>query len=169
MRCPYCGHPEQRVLDSRPSREEEAIRRRRECAACNRRFTTYEAPEKPRLFVVKRDGSREEFAREKILNGMVVACRKRPVPHEQLRDAVERIERDLFDLCEAEIPAEVVGERVMDVLRRIDSVAYIRFASVYRSFADPMEFGRLIESLEDVAPSAEPARGKPQEAVSKKS
>jgi len=158
MRCPYCGHTEQKVLDSRPSREEEAIRRRRECLSCGRRFTTYEAPEKPRLFVVKRDGSREEFSREKVLSGMIVACRKRPVSHEELRDATERMERELFDLCEPEVSAEVVGERVMATLRSIDSVAYIRFASVYRSFADPIEFGRLIDSLTEGTAGPEAAR-----------
>ncbi|HVL40358.1 MAG TPA: ATP cone domain-containing protein, partial [Fimbriimonadaceae bacterium] len=96
MKCPYCGHEDQKVLDSRPARDGEAIRRRRECLGCERRFTTFEAPERPRLYVVKRDGTREEFNREKVLGSMLIACGKRPVPVETVREAAEFIERDVF-------------------------------------------------------------------------
>jgi transcriptional repressor NrdR len=147
MKCPYCGFCEQKVLDSRPARDEEAIRRRRECLRCGRRFTTFEEPEKPRLFVVKRSGIREEFVRDKVLVGMVTACRKRPVPHEVLRDAAERIERELFDLCEPEILSTEIGERVMVTLLKIDKVAYVRFASVYQEFDSPAEFKEIVDTV----------------------
>ncbi|MBL8088012.1 MAG: transcriptional repressor NrdR [Chthonomonas sp.] len=147
MKCPYCGYQEQKVLDSRPSREEEAIRRRRECLQCSRRFTTFEQPEKPRLFVVKRSGEREEFSRDKVLMGMVTACRKRPVRHDDLRDAAERIERELFDLCEPEIDSTEIGERVESALLNMDGVAYVRFASVYREFADAGQFNAVVDAL----------------------
>lgn len=147
MKCPYCGHSEQRVLDSRPARESEAIRRRRECLHCERRFTTFEEPEKPRLFVIKRGGGREEFHREKMLSGMVTACRKRPVTLEDLQDAAERVERDLFDLCETEVPSPEIGERVMAQLFRLDTVAYVRFASVYREFETLSDFIDIVESV----------------------
>jgi len=150
MKCPYCGHDEQRVLESRPARDEEAIRRRRECLACSRRFTTFEEPEKPRLFIVKRHGGREEFDREKVFAGMHTACRKRPVSAELLRDTAERIERELFDLCEAEVPSTEVGRRVEDALLGIDQVAFVRFASVYREFEDPDEFRSIVESARKV-------------------
>ncbi|MBS1722033.1 MAG: transcriptional repressor NrdR [Armatimonadetes bacterium] len=163
MKCPYCGHSEQRVLDSRPAREGEAIRRRRECDKCERRFTTFEAPEKPRLFVAKRSGGREEFDREKVLGGMVTACRKRPVTLDQLREAAARIERDLFDLCEDDVPSQAVGDRVMRELRRLDHVAFVRFASVYREFQDPAQFA---ETVRDLAPKKRAQRG-PELAQSK--
>lgn len=147
MKCPYCGCSEQKVLDTRTARDEQAIRRRRECDACHRRFTTFEEPEKPRLFIVKRSGGREEFVREKLLQGMITACRKRPVAHELLRDNAERIEQELFDLCEPEISSTEVGDRVMTALLGIDQVAYVRFASVYREFDDPMEFRAVVESV----------------------
>jgi transcriptional repressor NrdR len=156
MKCPYCRHQEQKVLDSRPCRDEEAIRRRRECLNCGRRFTTFEEPEKPRLFVVKRDGVREEFSREKVLNGMVTACRKRPVTLEALRDASVQIEQDLFDLCEAEVQWTEVGERVMQALLHIDEVAYVRFASVYREFESPGEFREIVDSVRKVRKKTEP-------------
>ena len=147
MKCPYCGHDEQRVLDSRPARDGEAIRRRRECEACGRRFTTFEAPEKPRLFVLKRSGVREEFDREKVLGGMVTACRKRPVSLDQLREAAARVERDLFDKWEDDVPSSEVGDRVMRELYELDKVAYVRFASVYREFEDPEEFSRTVRGM----------------------
>lgn len=149
MKCPYCGFCDQKVLDSRPARDDEAVRRRRECLRCGRRFTTFEEPEKPRLFVVKRSGSREEFSRDKVFAGMVTACRKRPVPHEVLRDAAERIERELFDLCETEVPSTEIGERVMVALLEIDKVAYVRFASVYREFESPAEFKEIVDKVRD--------------------
>src|SRR5579862_3068776 len=111
MRCPFCGYIDQKVLDSRPAREGDSIRRRRECLSCGRRFTTFLGPERPRLFVVKRGGAREEFSREKCLNSMLTACRKRPVPLDALRAATERIERDLFQDFEDEVPTKAIGER----------------------------------------------------------
>lgn len=144
MRCPYCGFIDQKVLDSRPARGGEAIRRRRECVGCGRRFTTFEAFERARLFVVKRDGTREEFNRDKVLNSLLVACRKRRIPIEDLQDAVERVERDLYQEFEEEAPTQEIGERVLAELRGIDAVAYIRFASVYREFETIEDFDRMI-------------------------
>lgn len=152
MRCPFCGNPDQKVLDSRPSMEGDAIRRRRECAQCGRRFTTHERAERPRLYVVKRDGSREEFDREKCLHSMNVACRKRLVPVERLREAVARVERDLFMDAEAEVPTAKVGDRVLRELRAIDPVAFVRFASVYREFATPEDFHSIIEEADFTEP-----------------
>lgn len=149
MKCPYCGHEEHRVLDSRPARDGEAVRRRRECEGCARRFTTFEAPEKPRLFVVKRSGGREEFDREKVLSGIVTACRKRPVSLDSLREAAERVERDLFDLVDDEVPSSEVGDRVMKELSKLDPVAFVRFASVYREFEDPEEFAETVKRMRD--------------------
>src|SRR5688572_15029920 len=117
MRCPFCGHEDQKVLDSRPARDGEAIRRRRECIGCGRRFTTFEAPELPRLFVVKRRGDREEFSRDKVLSSMLTACGKRPVAFEVVREAAERIERDIFQEFEDEVPSTEIGERVMRELK----------------------------------------------------
>lgn len=147
MKCPYCGHPEQKVFDSRPTREGEAIRRRRECESCGRRFTSFESPEKPRLFVVKRGAGREEFDREKLLSGMVTACHKRPVALEQLREAALFIERDLFDLCEDDVPSSEVGDRVMAALNSLDRVAYVRFASVYHEFEEPEQFAETVSLM----------------------
>ena len=147
MRCPYCGYEDQKVLDSRPARDGEAIRRRRECNDCGRRFTTFEEPEKPRLFVIKRDGTREEFNGEKALRSMLIACRKRPVPIEALQEAVCQVERELFDLCEAEIASVEIGERIMAHLMRLDTVAYVRFASVYREFETLADFREMIETV----------------------
>lgn len=147
MHCPYCGYPDQKVLESRVAREGEAIRRRRECLACGRRFTTFETPERPRLFVVKRDGSRQEFSRDKVLTSMVIACGKRPVPVETLRNAACDIERDLFQEFEEEVSSSVVGERVMRSLAGIDTVAYVRFASVYQEFETLGDFTRIVEGV----------------------
>lgn len=154
MHCPYCGHPEQKVLDSRPAREGEAIRRRRECMLCGRRFTTFEEPERPRLFVIKRDGARQEFSREKVLAGILTACHKRPVPVEVLRDAAESIERDLFSEFEDEVPSTEIGERVIERLRDIDTVAFVRFASVYREFKTVSDFREIVESCRELQESA---------------
>ena len=148
MRCPFCGYIDQKVLDSRPAREGEAIRRRRECLGCGRRFTTFEGPERPRLFVVKRDGAREEFSRDKCLSSMLIACRKRPVSVEELRAATERIERDLFQEFEDEAPTRAIGERVMHELHNLDTVAYVRFASVYREFETVQDFASIVEEME---------------------
>lgn len=149
MKCPYCGFADQKVLDSRPAREGEAIRRRRECVRCGRRFTTFEEPERPRLYVVKRNGEREEFNREKVMAGMLVACRKRPVPFDQLQAAAERIERDLFQEFEGEVSSQAIGERVMAELMRTDSVAYVRYASVYREFQTLSEFQDIVNRIAD--------------------
>lgn len=150
MKCPYCGCPDQRVLDSRTARDDEAVRRRRECTNCNRRFTTFEEPEKPRLFVIKRHSGREEFDRDKVLAGMITACRKRPVSYEKLRSSCELIERALFDLCEPEVSSTEIGDRVEQALLEIDEVAYVRFASVYRVFDDPIEFRKIVDSVRKV-------------------
>ncbi|HEY3783356.1 MAG TPA: transcriptional regulator NrdR [Fimbriimonadaceae bacterium] len=151
MKCPFCGFADQKVLDSRVAREGDAIRRRRECLRCDRRFTTYEAPERPRLYVVKRRGEREEFDREKILNSMLVACGKRPVPVETVRDAAARIERDCFQEYEDEMPSTHIGERVMRELMGIDTVAYVRFASVYKEFATISDFRRIVDDVNGVS------------------
>lgn len=154
MKCPYCGNPEQRVLDSRPARDGDAIRRRRECEKCNRRFNTFEEPERPRLFIVKRDGSRQEFSREKVFQSMLVACRKRPVSHERLIETSESIERELFDLGEPEVKSTEVGERVMKALSNLDSVAFVRFASVYKEFETATDFHEIVESVSSVQKGA---------------
>jgi transcriptional repressor NrdR len=149
MRCPFCGYIDQKVLDSRPAREGEAIRRRRECLECGRRFTTFEEPERPRLFVVKRGGSREEFSREKCLSSMIVACGKRPVDIVTLREAAARIERNLFQEFEDEVPSSFIGEQIMAQLRSIDSVAYVRFASVYRQFESADDFAAALKECHE--------------------
>jgi transcriptional repressor NrdR len=148
MHCPYCGHADQKVLDSRPCVDGEAIRRRRECSACGRRFTTFERPERPRLFVIKRNEAREEFSREKVFESMRVACRKRPVKVEVLRSLSERIERDLYQDFEDEVKTREIGERVMRELAPVDTVAYVRFASVYREFKTVSDFAHLIEEVQ---------------------
>lgn len=135
------------MLESRAAREGLAIRRRRECERCHRRFTTFEEVEKPRLFVVKKGGAREEFDREKVLGGLVVACRKRPVSLEQLREAVAGIERDLFDLGVSEVTTDQVGERAIQALLQLDPVAYVRFASVFWRFDSPAAFSETVERL----------------------
>jgi transcriptional repressor NrdR len=147
MKCPHCGHDEQKVLDSRSARENEAIRRRRECNACGRRFTTFEQVERVPLVVIKRDGGREEFDREKLLASMVTACRKRPVPVAKLQQSVERIERDLQDAPEDELTTVRIGQHVMRALLEIDEIGYVRFASVYEAFDSPEEFARIVESV----------------------
>lgn len=147
MKCPFCGHQEDKVIDSRPARDGGAIRRRRECLDCGRRYTTFEEVEDPRLMVVKKDGRREPYSQAKILASMVVACRKRPVPTAILSAAAEDVERRLFETCEGEVPANQVGEHVLEKLGEIDPVAYVRFASVYREFEDPREFGEFVSSL----------------------
>jgi transcriptional repressor NrdR len=148
MKCPYCGHAEQRVLDSRPAREGDAIRRRRECDACNRRFTTFEEPEKPRLYVIKSGGNRELFDREKLLNSLILACGKRPVSTEQLQSTAANIERDLLDNADLEIPSSEIGERAMDELYEIDPIAYIRYSSVYRAFECPEDFAAIVRRMQ---------------------
>ncbi len=156
MHCPFCGYIDQRVLDSRQARDGEAIRRRRECNSCGRRFTTFEEPERPRLFVIKRGGSRQEFSRDKVLSSMLLACRKRPVDVETLRDASAHVERDLFQEFEEEVPSNAIGHRVLVELRKVDTVAYVRFASVYLEFETITDFEEIIRSVQQGA-ALEPA------------
>jgi len=136
MKCPFCGYNESKVIDSRPAEEGATIRRRRECLACNRRFTTYEIIERMPLVVVKRDGSRQSFDKVKLINGMVRACEKRPVPLGKLEQIADDIEQELQSNLEREIKTVAIGEMVMNRLKDLDEVAYVRFASVYRSFKD---------------------------------
>ena len=136
MKCPYCGYSESKVIDSRPADENSSIRRRRECLSCGKRFTTYETVESLPMVVVKKDGSRQSFNRQKLLNGMMRACEKRPVPLAELEKIAEEIEQDLQNSMEREISTEAIGEKVMERLRNVDQVAYVRFASVYRQFKD---------------------------------
>jgi len=140
MKCPYCGHLENRVVDSRLNRESTAIRRRRVCDACSRRFTTYERLEMTMPMLVKKDGRREAWDRNKVLEGLKKACEKRPVSMERLEELVDGLERELHDTGEREVPVKLVGEKVMEALRKLDGVAYVRFASVYRQFKDLNEF-----------------------------
>ena len=136
MKCPFCGHPESKVIDSRPADENASIRRRRECLACGKRFTTYETVESLPIVVIKKDGSRQSFDRQKVLRGMIRACEKRPVSLAELERIADEIEQELQNSMEREIRTEAVGEKVMDRLRKVDQVAYVRFASVYRQFKD---------------------------------
>ena len=136
MKCPYCGHPESKVIDSRPADENASIRRRRECLSCARRFTTYETVESLPIVVIKKDGSRQSFDRQRVLRGMIRACEKRPVALAELERIADEIEQELQNSMEREIRTEVIGEKVMERLRKVDQVAYVRFASVYRQFKD---------------------------------
>lgn len=136
MKCPYCGYSESKVIDSRPADKNSSIRRRRECLSCGKRFTTYETVESLPMVVVKKDGSRQSFDRRKVLGGMIRACEKRPVPLAELEKIAEEIEQDLQNSMEREISTEAIGEKVMERLRNVDQVAYVRFASVYRQFKD---------------------------------
>ena len=147
MRCIYCGQGDSKVLDSRPAEDSYAIRRRRECLHCSRRFTTYERLENVPLVVVKKSGKRDIFDRNKLLTGLIKACEKREISLEQLDKLVSEIERELMNEPEREIRTEKIGEMVMDKLKRIDPVAYVRFASVYREFKDVETFMDEIESL----------------------
>jgi transcriptional repressor NrdR len=149
MRCPKCGNQDDKVIDSRASREGSTIRRRRECLACNHRFTTYEEIEREGLMVIKRDGRREEFSRDKLLSGLRKACQKRPISPKVIEELAEKIADELSDKYDREVPGMAVGERVMEGLREIDKVAYVRFASVYRRFEEATEFVREVKKLED--------------------
>ena len=149
MKCPYCGYIESRVIDSRPADEGSRIRRRRECLQCGKRFTTYEIIESLPIVVVKKDRSREPFDRQKLLNGLLRACEKRPVPLERLERAVDDIETQIQNSLEREVPTTKIGEYVMEQLIHIDDVAYIRFASVYRQFKDIESFHEAIRKLMD--------------------
>jgi transcriptional repressor NrdR len=136
MKCPYCGYSESRVIDSRPADEGSSIRRRRECLSCQKRFTTYETVESLPMVVVKKDGSRQSFDRHKVLGGMIRACEKRPVPMAELEKIAQEIEQDLQNSMDREVSTELIGEKVMERLKKVDEVAYVRFASVYRQFKD---------------------------------
>jgi transcriptional repressor NrdR len=149
MRCPKCGSQDDRVIDSRSSRDGATIRRRRECAACGYRFTTYEQVEHAELMVLKRDGRREEFSKDKLLVGIKKACQKRPVSSEAMEELLERVTRQVTDKYEREVPAEVIGRALMDELRKLDEVAYVRFASVYRRFQEATDFVHEVKKLED--------------------
>ena len=147
MRCPFCDNQETKVIDSRPTEDGHAIRRRRECERCSRRFTTYEKVEEVILMVVKKDGSREAFDRRKIMNGIIKACEKRPVTVATMENMVDLIERGLNNMMEKEIESSFIGELIMDQLKDVDQVAYVRFASVYRQFTDVNTFVAEIEKL----------------------
>ena len=150
MKCPFCGAIDSKVIDSRPTEDGEKIRRRRECLSCKKRFTTYEIVETVPLMVVKRDRSREAFDRQKLLNGMLRACEKRPVSYQQLDAAVSNIEQTLLSSYDREVSSMYIGDLAMDQLKHIDDVAYVRFASVYRQFSDVNPF---MEELKDMLDS----------------
>ena len=147
MKCPFCRHPKTRVVDKRNLSELDTIRRRRECLSCGRRFSTYERVERTGFSVSKKDGSREAFDHGKLLAGLLKACEKRPVPREEIEKFVGRVEAELWSYEGREVPASAIGEMVMDWLRQTDKVAYIRFASVYREFADLNSFERELKTL----------------------
>jgi transcriptional repressor NrdR len=147
MRCPFCGHLESKVIDSRESKKGISIRRRRECLACARRFTTYEKIEEIPYMIVKKDGSRQLFDRQKLLRGILKACEKRPIAVAKLEEIVEEVETRLQERPEREMKAAEVGELVMERLKALDKVAYVRFASVYREFRDVFEFKQVLETL----------------------
>jgi len=148
MRCPKCGCQDDKVIDSRASREGATIRRRRECGKCSHRFTTYEEVEHEGLMVLKRDGRREEFSREKLLAGIKKACQKRPVPLKAMDDLVDHVVATVTEKFESEVPGEFIGKMVMDGLREMDDVAYVRFASVYRRFEEATDFVQEVKKLE---------------------
>ena len=153
MKCPYCGFDESKVIDSRPADEGRSIRRRRECLSCEKRFTTYETVESLPMVVVKKNGSRQSFDRRKVFNGMLRACEKCPVPVAELERIAEEIEQNLQNSLEREISTERIGEEVMERLKKVDEVAYVRFASVYRQFKDigtfMEELNKLLEHQEE--------------------
>ncbi|MHB8572047.1 MAG: transcriptional regulator NrdR [Candidatus Dormibacteria bacterium] len=147
MKCPYCGADDLKVVDSRDSETGEAVRRRRECLGCAKRFTTYERIESVPFFVLKKDGRREDFDRQKLFSGLRKACEKRPISPEKLQQAADEIESELRHSGRLEIPGAEVGELVMGKLRQLDPVAYVRFASVYREFMDIDEFERVVKEV----------------------
>lgn len=147
MKCPFCGAVDTKVIDSRPTDDDSRIRRRRECIECFKRFTTYETVETTPVMVVKKDGSRELFDRDKLLNGFIKACEKRPVEYDALEKALERIEGSIQNTMAKEIKSDYIGELAMEELRNIDEVAYVRFASVYRQFRDINTFKHELEKL----------------------
>ena len=148
MKCPYCGAEDTKVIDSRPADDNASIRRRRQCETCGKRFTTYEKLETLPLMVIKKDNSREPYDRSKIEAGIVTSCHKRPVSVEEISRLIDEIENEVFSLGDKEVPTKIIGEKVMEKLRVLDEVAYVRFASVYREFKDVKTFmdeiGRLL-------------------------
>lgn len=154
MRCPFCSHIEGKVVDSRSSKEGDSIRRRRECLRCGRRFTTYERIEEVAQMVIKKDGRREAFDRWKIKSGILKACEKRPVSLEQVESLIDDVERALFNSSDNEVSTEAIGSAVMDRLKDIDQVAYVRFASVYRHFQDADAFISAVHSLAETPEEA---------------
>jgi transcriptional repressor NrdR len=147
MKCPFCGHEEDKVVDSRSSKEGQAVRRRRECLQCEKRFTTYEYIETVPLAIIKNDQRREPYERDKLLHGILSACKKRPISREQIDEIVDRIEEQAQKLSKTEIPSSEIGKFVMDELYKLDDVAYVRFASVYRKFKDKGEFVTQVKEL----------------------
>ncbi|MFO7676733.1 MAG: transcriptional regulator NrdR [bacterium] len=155
MKCPYCGVDDDRVLDSRPAQSGAAVRRRRECVPCGRRFTTYEYVERTGLAVIKRDGRHEPFDRQKLLAGLLLALRKRPVGREQVERLVDEVETELAEGCRVEVSSRKLGEIVLRRLRRLDAVAYVRFASVYRQFENADQFVAELTNLKKGGASAD--------------
>ena len=147
MNCPFCNHPDDKVVDSRGAQDGKAIRRRRECLQCQKRFTTYERIEQTPLKVIKKDSRREDYDRSKILNGVLRACEKRPVSMEQIEQLVEEVEKEIAQKTEMEVASTQIGEMVMVRLQRLDEVAYVRFASVYRQFKDVSQFMSEVKNL----------------------
>jgi transcriptional repressor NrdR len=162
MKCPFCNHLEDKVVDSRESKEGDAIRRRRECLKCERRFTTYERIDEVPYMVIKKDGRREKFDRQKVLNGLLHACEKRPVSSEILEAMAEDIQQAIELEFRREVPSHVIGAKVMAALHELDEVAYVRYASVYRHFQDIGEFIHEIQKLEK-----QPKKGGPQQELFK--
>lgn len=147
MKCPYCSFEESKVIDSRSADEGSSIRRRRECLACSKRFTTYEMIEKLPLVVIKKDGRREFFDREKLLNGIIRSCEKRPISLDTMENLVDKVEKEIRNTIEREVATDFIGEIVMRYLKEVDQIAYVRFASVYRQFADIENFMQELEIL----------------------
>jgi len=150
MNCPFCNHYDSKVVDSRPTEEGQAIRRRRECISCSKRFTTYEKIEQIPLMVVKKGGNREAFDSSKVMNGIIKACEKRPVSLKDIEEIVDDVEKEVYNSMEKEITTELIGELIMDRIKQLDEVAYVRFASVYREFKDVNSFiGELKKLLDE--------------------
>ncbi|EMT38352.1 transcriptional regulator NrdR [Thermoanaerobacter thermohydrosulfuricus] len=147
MKCPYCGYPDSKVIDSRPTDDNTSIRRRRECLKCGKRFTTYEKVEQLPILVIKKDNRREVYDRDKILKGMIKACEKRPVPIKVLEEITDEIDKRIINSMEREITSAEIGEMVMEKLKNVDEVAYVRFASVYRQFKDINTFMDELKKL----------------------
>jgi len=157
MKCPQCGFSEDKVVDSRTTKEGEAIRRRRECLECGKRFTTYEYIERAPLVVVKKDGQREQYSREKLLGGLLKACEKRPVSREQIEKLIDEVEGVIFGRFKTEVKSDELGNEVIDRLHALDEVAYVRFASVYRQFKDINQFMKELKILLDKEGGSRPS------------